>query len=202
MTDTRRKRSDSIKSLDDLKSRCTVDEAGCWLWRYAMHQRPHGSPVPTCYAVPPLVEKPGPMPAARAAWILAGKRLKRGEIVWRSKCSNHRCVNPQHCSAGKRAEMHQMLADSGRLKGNPHRAVVNARNRLGMVKPVEIVRRAEAMFAAGALQKDVRAALGLSAATAKVIREGRHPHSASKPHTAKHASVFAWASAAAYREAA
>lgn len=200
MTDTRRKRDDAIKTLADMKARCFVDEHGCWIWRFAIHKRKKGSPVPVAYGVPPFVEHPGPVPAARLAWILSGKPLGDGQVVWRSKCANASCINPDHRTASTKQQMHKALAASGRLKGNPERAAINARNRLGMVKSVAVVRQAEAMFKAGMLQKDVRAALGLASKTAKCIREGRHPHSAGRAHVAKQASVFAWAASAAYQE--
>jgi len=36
MTDTRRKRQDGVRTLEDLRIRCVIDtETGCWLWRGA-----------------------------------------------------------------------------------------------------------------------------------------------------------------------
>ena len=76
------------------------------------------------------------------------------------------------------------------------RAAVNARNRSSMLTPVDVVRRAEEMFEAGEMQKTVRAALGILASTAALIRKGQHPHSAGRQALVARASVFSWAQAA------
>lgn len=93
--------------------------------------------------------------------------------------------------------MHKAIAASGRLRGDPVRAAVNARNRASLLTPREIVLQAEAMFAAGCLQKDVRAALGLCGATAARIRRGVHPHSSARHGLLRGASVFTLGVAAA-----
>lgn len=192
MTDTRTKSAGGVRTLQDLKDRCRVDtETGCWLW--SMATMTSGS------SIVPVVHLPRDggdrskhttTPAAREAWKLAGKPLERGQVVWRHVCSVGLCINPAHCRAGTRTEMLAGVAATGRNRGKPERAACNTRARMRMVKPIDVVRQAEAMFAAGKLQKEVRAELGLSQKTAAAIRLHRHPHSAGRQLLVRGASVF------------
>lgn len=200
MTDTRKKRQDGIRSLDAILGRCFFDtETGCWLWRGAM-----GRSTTRKAGATPRVHLPagvdgdrsGSTTGAKAAWLLAGHPLPAGHVVWRHVCDRAACINPAHGMAGPRQTMHKALAASDRLKGDPWRAAVNARNRSSMLTPVDVVRRAEEMFEAGEMQKTVRAALGILASTAALIRKGQHPHSAGRQALVARASVFSWAQAA------
>lgn len=195
--DQRRKRNDGVQTLADLRNRCRIDdETGCWEWAMAAIS-PRGSIVPIVHlgrgalGADPSV-KQNNMPAARAAWLMAGNLLPAGHIVWRHVCAAGLCINPGHCRAGTRSQMHAAVAATGRNKGKPDRRAINARNRLGMVTAVEVVRKAEAMFADGVLQRDVRKALGMAQETAARIRKGQHVHSAGKQMLVRGASVFCW----------
>lgn len=198
MTDTRRKRQDGVRTLLDLRARCVIDaETGCWLWRGAMSRHRRGQPTTRVW-LPPCVGGGAAKiaTAPRAAWLLAGKPLPDGHVVWRHHCTRADCINPYHGAAGTRQQMHAAFVADGRLRGDPHRAVVNAKNRRSTLVPVGKVRQAEAMFSAGALQKDVRSELGISANSAALIRKGLHPHSATRQQVVANASVFAWRPAA------
>ena len=196
MTDTRRKRQDGARTLEDLRMRCVIDaETGCWLWRGAMSRSGRGQPTTRVW-IPDEDGSGKIMTGQRAAWILAGNPLQDGHVVWRHFCTRGDCISPHHGAAGTRQQMHAAIAASGRLRGDPRRAVVNARNRAGMLVPLEIVQRGERMFAAGALQKEVKAALGISHKSAKLIRIGAHPHSTGRDRVVAGASVFAWRAAA------
>lgn len=196
MTDTRTKRNDGIRSLNAIKGRCFVDsETGCWLWRGAMVRSTTRKIGPTTRVWLPAGacgERASITTAAKAAWMLAGKALPDGCVVWRHVCTRTDCINPAHGKSGTRQEMHKAMASSGRHKGNPMRAVVNAQNRASMLTPVDVVRRAEVMFAAGELQKTIRAELGIQRTTAVLIRRGLHPHSSGRQVLVPMASVFAW----------
>lgn len=181
-----------VRTLEDLRDRCRIDDiTGCWIWSLCCAM-PRGCPTPLTHLRAGLVgnDRDANIPAARAAWLLAGNKLKPGQLVWRHACKAGLCINPEHCRAGTRREMHAAIADSGRNKGSPIRAVINAKNRLPMMIPAETVRRAEAMFAVGDLQKTVREALGMSQLTAASIRKGLHPHSAGRQRLLRGASVF------------
>ena len=80
---------------------------------------------------------------------------------------------------------------SGHRRGKPERAAVNLRNVLKMATPPEVVRQVEALFDAGALQKDVQAATSLRAETLRSIRLGCHVNSSKREQVVAQASVFA-----------
>lgn len=193
MTDARAKRTDGVRALEDLRQRCRVDDlTGCWHWALAVATQ-GGCIVPMVHVSTGALgndRKSNTMPAARAAWLLSGRRLPAGHVVWRQVCTADRCINPAHCLAGTRSEMHAAVAATGRNRGKPERAVVNAKSRLHMVKPAKVVRQAEQLFAAGRMQKEVRAQLGLSQKTASAIRRGLHPHSSGRQRVVRGASVF------------
>lgn len=194
MAAPRRKRHDGVRTLADIKARCVIDaDTGCWHWRSAMSRSltRKVSPSPRVWLPDGLGDgRPAIATAAKAAWMLAGRELPGGHVVWRSVCARSDCVNPEHGAAGTRQAMHRAIADSGRLRGNPARAAINARNRMAMVTPLAVVRQAEAMIDAGRLLKDVRAELGLSESTVTLIRRGLHPHSAGRNNLVRGASVF------------
>ncbi len=193
MNDTRRKRSDGVRSLEDIRSRCVIDdETGCWLWRGAMSKRRNGRGQPTGRVWLPGVDGGVIETAARAAWLLSGRRIASGNVVWRSLCTDSTCINPEHGKSGTRPAMHAAFVADGRLRGDPRRAAANTKNFARQFLPVETVRKAEAMFAAGVMQKTVRAELGISAGVAARIRKGLHPNCASAQRVVPAASVFAW----------
>lgn len=182
-----------VRSLADLKDRCRIDdETGCWLWTLAVCVA-RGGVVPMAHipaGVFAPVPKGGTMPAPRLAWLMSGQKLQPGQVVWRQVCTGGRCIRPDHCRTGTRTEMHAAVAATGRNRGKPERAAINTLARQRMVKSVDVVRKAEAMFSDGRLQKDVRAVLGLSQRTASSIRQGRHPHSVGRQRVVRGASVF------------
>lgn len=198
MTDTRRKRADGVRTIEDLRQRCVIDaETGCWLWRGAFTRSScRRGQATTRVWLPDLHGKAQTCTATRAAWLLAGKPLAPGEVVWRHVCRSSECIHPGHGKAGTRTAMHAAFAADGRLRGDPRRAVVNARNRECLLTPVETVRQAEAMFAAGAMAKEVRKAFGFGANTAARIRDGLHPNCAAQQRLVANASVFAMRAAA------
>lgn len=193
--DSRNKRSDGVRTVEDIRLRCYVDRCtGCWLWRGAMS-------ISTTRKIKPVSRvwlpdgikgdgKPCITTASKAAWILSGRPLRDGQAVWRDHCGRFDCVNPEHGKAGTRTEMHAAIAASGRLKGDPLRALVNSKNRQKMVASVDRVREAEALFAEGKLQKEVCEALRMSSATAQRIRTGQHPNSSSRQGLLRGASIF------------
>ena len=181
-----------VRTLQDLMLRCTVDdETGCWLWAMAA-VNPRGAVTPMVHVAAGVAGQAvgATIPAARVAWLLSGRRLEPGHVVWRHVCGSGMCINPEHCRAGTRSTALKAVAATGRNRGKPERAAKNALARLRMVKPVDVVRQAEAMFAEGKLQKVVRAELGLSQKTAAAIRQGLHPHSSGRQHLVRGASVF------------
>lgn len=191
--DPRRKRFDGVRTLSDIRDRCRIDaETGCWNWSLAT-STPRGCLTPVVHLAAGALsqgQKSSTMTTVRAAWLLSGKTLPDGHVVWRQVCAAGLCVNPAHCRSGTRPEMHAAVAATGRNRGLPERAACNAISRLRMVTPIDRVRQAEAMFAAGRLQKEVREVIGMSQKTAAAIRQGTHPHSAGRQLLVRGASVF------------
>ncbi len=195
MTDTRNKRRDGVHTLDDLRGRCRIDdETGCWLWAGALSRSTNRNVTPTSRVYLPRPDGSGGdlTTGQRAGWLLSGRSLKDGQVVWREVCWRHLCINPDHCRAGTRRQMHEALAASDRLKGDPRRALANAKNVERQLLPAAVVARAEAMFADGALQREVCAELGISQGPAARIRRGTHPNCAARQKLLRGASVFSW----------
>ncbi len=188
------------RDLETLRQRCVIDaETGCWVWKAAMSRSRSRkiAPSPRVWLPDANVKGAGVlMTAGRAAWLLAGRAIAPGQVVWRSVCNRPDCINPAHGVAVTRAEMHRGLAKAGVNRGQPHRAAVNLRNAMRMATPPERVREIEAFFATGALCKDVRARFGVSAETAASIRDGRHVHSSNRRAVIPLASIFAMGEAA------
>lgn len=193
MTKPTTKPAGGVRTLADLRDRCTIDdETGCWNWSLAVATS-RGGVIPMVHlaaGVLPGVDRQSTVPAARAAWLLSGRTLAPGHVVYRHVCEAKRCINPKHCAAATRPDALAAVAATGRNRGKPQRQVSTALARRCMAKPVDVVRRAEEMFAAGVMQKDVRAQLKLSQKTAAAIREGRHMHSAGRQGVLRGASVF------------
>ena len=194
MTDTRTKRADGVRTLQDLQDRCRVDpETGCWIWSMAISDNGKiGSSRTPRVSMPTGVisEKRTTSTAPRASWLLSGKKLGDKQVVWRT-CLNDECCAPSHLKAGTKAEEGAWMTLSGHRRGKPERAAVNLRNVLKMATPPEVVRQVEALFDAGALQKDVQAATGLRAETLRSIRLGCHVNSSKRQQVVAQASVFA-----------
>jgi hypothetical protein len=209
MNDTRRKRNDGVRTLEQLRQSCVIDdETGCWLWRGAMSVKPGGHAVPRVWmphsdGVRDADGKLGKaQTGARAAWTLAGRRLRRWQIIWRQVCWNTQCINPEHGVAGTRREMGAAETASGHMQGNPERAAKNIKSSSRQLLPVETVRKAEAMFAAGATSRAVKRELHISNASTARIRNGLHPNCSTSQRVRPAASVFAWASRVDERKAA
>lgn len=183
-----------IKTLEDMRQRCRIDEeTGCWNWAMAVSRSTKRN-VPVSPRVwMPDRSTPGGgalMTAGRAAWLLAGKWCTAGRVVYRAVCHNELCINPEHGKCLTRREMFEHLKACGVNRGDPERAVINRQNMLKMVTPVERVRQAEAMLREGVMSKDIRAALGISNNTMTRIRAGTHMHSVGFSQAVRGASIF------------
>jgi len=182
-----------VRTLQDIKDRCYIDEGGCWIWRLAFRPGSGGRTALPIVNLPPDVwgaKYTGP--AQRVAWIFAGKKLGKGHMVYRAHCFNQRCCNPDHCAAGTDAEMGARVAASGIWKGRPNRAIANKRNSATQTIPASVVQRGEAMFQAGATLLGAAAELGIGKDTARKIMRGTHMHSTNGQGVVANASVFAW----------
>jgi hypothetical protein len=108
-----------VKSIEDLKDRCYVDEdTGCWHWRMACN---NGSP-----RVRVTVNGKSEMMAGRrAAYMLAYKKaIPSGYKVFRAAhCKSLDCLSPEHVRAGTKKQEGEVIAKTGRAAGSLQRIV-------------------------------------------------------------------------------
>lgn len=192
MTDPRKKRTDGVRTLADIKDRCRVDEiTGCWIWALAMSDNgKHASTRTPRIHIPPGVLRPEKYQtsASRAAWLLSGHELAADQVVWRTCCRDD-CCNPQHEMAGTKAEEGAWMSASGHRRGKPWRAVVNHRNFIGQAVSVDVVHQVVASLGAGKLQREAAAEFGIHIATINKIAQGKHLH---QRQGVRGSSAFSW----------
>lgn len=176
-----------VVNLQGILDRCRVDdETGCWIWMLgASSSARHESPIPMTTLRGKTVT------AMRAAWLLSGRELAPGQVVWRNHCGNSLCCNPDHAKSGTRTEMRNACAASGRERGL-HRQIANRPKHIRSALPVAVVREVEQLLRDGALQREVVAKLSVSKDTVCRIATGKHMHSSKRPPVVPAASVFAW----------
>ena len=182
-----------MRTLDDIRDRCRIDAiTGCWKWAMAMSDggKQGASKVPRANIPAGVIaEKSISSTASRAAWILAGKPLTSGQVVWRTCCVES-CVNPDHMQAGTKKQEGAWVRASGHNQGNPRRAAINlAVNAKSQALSQNVVRDIEGWLAAGRMQKDLAAELGVHKATISKIANGKHMHQRAGIRAS---SVFAW----------
>lgn len=95
-------RTDGIRTLADIKLRCTVDEfTGCWHWKGA---KTGGVPQPSFW-FPPLARRT--TIGVAVCFIKTGAEPAPG-VRWHCTCETKGCANPDHRVAGNKST--QMLA--------------------------------------------------------------------------------------------
>ena len=182
-----------IYSLADISARCRIDDdTGCWHWRLAMRANgaSNGSKSLTpSVSVPAgvLGDKRRTLSVARVVWLMQGKTLRPGWVVWRT-CTSEDCCAPEHLKAGTKADEGAWMRASGRRRGVAHRLVVNSRNVASQAVPAEKVREVAEQINAGRLYRDIAADLGVHKATISKIANGKHYHQRAKG--ARGSSVF------------
>lgn len=171
-----------IRTLDDFRGRCIVDELGCWIWTLA--QGKNG--VPVAHLAGPTHRRS--LPARRAGWLLAGKPLREGQAVYlRAACSTL-CVNPDHCRAGRLGDAQRAASKRGSFD-TPHRKVQLLQARERQLLPADTVRAIEAAIAGGMTAKRAAQLHGVGEESAQRIRRGEHAHQ--RQRLVRAASVFA-----------
>lgn len=184
--------------LEDIRQRCRIDDvSGCWLWGMAVSPPVQGRASMTPRASFPagvLAETRVTTPVPRVAWLMSGRKLQPGQVVWRT-CGNDLCCNPSHLAAGTKAEEGKWLAEAGVLKGSPRRAAACSANCVSQAVTADAVRAIEARIGSGELQHVLMAEYGISRSTVHKIAHGRHLHQ--RTRLVRGASVFSLAGAAA-----
>lgn len=181
----------SIGTLADIKNYCTVNEAGCWVWKGGYSQQGY---VPVAHIgkqfMPGLGKTQRTFSAYRAAWLLSGKKIPDGHVVYRHVCLDHQCVNPAHCKTGTKAEMHARYSASGKNKGQPHRMVANMKNRAKLHLSPEKVRAIQASLDEGMKVKEIMKLHRTDGGTVRKIRLGLHPSQKQSGPAHANASIF------------
>lgn len=119
-----------IRTVDDLMTRCDVDEVtDCWHWRLSFDQ---GSPRVSYIC--PTAKKRVTTRGRRAAVVLS-----RGEAISTkvacfatADCHSVDCCNPTHCRTGTRRAAGAALAKSGRMKNLPQKVAAALRSVMKM----------------------------------------------------------------------
>lgn len=166
-------RSDGIRTADDLRGRCWVDEeTGCWHWRGAVDANGR----PSMWV--PGLRRRGSL-GMLACWLATGAGPRPGQ-AWHCTCTTSGCANPAHRTCGNRSS--QMLAL--RMTRNPlQRARVSA----GKIakSPLTSEQRQEIVGSTDILRV-IAERYGISTSQAHKLRSTRQPlHSAGS-------SVFTW----------
>lgn len=111
-------------SLQRIKEGCHIDElTGCWIWMGALS----AGRYPRVHAA--NLSKGGAMQVqtgARAVWQAhTGKPIPEGHRVYHPKCTNERCICPQHLACGPTTDWGKALSKQGKWKGQATRIRAN-----------------------------------------------------------------------------
>jgi hypothetical protein len=160
-----------IRTIDDLKARCWVDEdTGCWHWRGACGRGNLWLPEP---------RRRSTTLGVAACWLRTGKLPAKGE-VWHVICPTPNCANPEHRQKGDRRS--QMLAAKYRPAPDVIARIASTkRARSGLsCADVAAIRASDEPLAAVAKR------YGVSVSHASRIRRGEQR----RPMPARGSSVF------------
>lgn len=187
----RKVQGNGVRSLEDIRLRCRVDElTECWLWSLCI-----GSGNTPKVGIPAgvLSDREQVMSTAKASWLLSGRKLEAGQVVWRAHCGDSHCVNPQHCAALLRGDMRRACGESNREKGSIKRAAANRATSAASACPPAMVAEVEKRLKQGKKQRDIAAELTVSRDTVHRISAGKHLYSAGRTAPLlRAASVFTW----------
>ena len=179
-----------IHSIEDIRARCVVDQdSGCWTWSGAMSVSNNSTPM--LYVMPGLLgnERGYSTSGVRVAWLLSGRRLGAGRVVWRH-CCNHKCLAPDHLRSGTRADLGRHITAAGLIRVDPSYRIQRAKHSQLQPIPADIVRQIEADMDAGVSRKDLRARYSVGRSLLWKIATGQHTHQ--RGRLAQGASVFSW----------
>lgn len=189
----RRTYTGAVRSLQCIKDRCRVDDiTGCWLWGLYV-----STGTPRAKVAARVRDKFGMGVAAqsvpRVAWLLSGRTLGDGHVVWRAGCNDKRCVNPEHMRCGTRKAHCQDLSRLGAFVRSP--AQKERLRRLGVERfglSAERVEELRKAIESGATLMELQEREGVSRVTLSRIKNRKHWHDRVKTDLAPAASVFAW----------
>ena len=159
---TRGLRSDGIRTWDDLRDRCKIDDDTlCWIWQGG--RQSNGQPSMWI----PALRKSSVM-SVLVAYLKTGQPPVKGR-VWYARCGRPDCCNPQHRSLGTKSDQMRAL----KLVRDPLLKARISRTKLAQGKckvPAEDLARIQAERP---LLSEIMAQYGVSQSYASVLRNGK-----------------------------
>lgn len=184
-------RQDAMRDIEALRVRCEVDdESGCWVYRGAYGKAKQPAVYLPQYPTPRGA--PGIYLPPRAAWLLSGKRLPNGHLVFQKSayCATG-CCNPEHLMTGNKAAMLARVMKKPEVSKSPARRAQYESMRLRRAHPPEKVAEVQSLLAEGLHFREVAERSGISDTVVRKIRDGQHIHC-----TRAQSSIFTMARAA------
>lgn len=167
-----------VRTLDDLKARCWVDEtSGCWHWRMATSEGAAKVYLPGLKRV---------CTGLFAAATLSGRKINSGQMAY-STCTTPFCLCPAHTKVGTWKQWGAWKAATGSWKAKPQRIAAcqkTARSKLSKLTP-ELVQEIRASEETG---RAIAKRMGVSEQLVSKIRTGKTWRDAAVPAS----SVFTW----------
>ncbi len=156
-----------MKSIDEVKGNCRIDDDGCWIWAggCGAHE------IPRIYA-PNAAGEMTVQNGRRAVWQMLnpGQSLPNGVQVF-GTCGKARCVNPACATEGSIADRGKLIAANGWLKGRIEtRLAARATGRARSVLTAEMRR---AIDASNEPSLHLARRLGISVQTVSKYRRGQ-----------------------------
>jgi hypothetical protein len=173
-----------IRTIDDIRQRCVIDEAGCWVWRHATTTA-NGRPA----AYIPEIGRVGTI--AHAFKLINGKTCSRSYFP--AKCMSRLCCNPAHQQLLTRSQLTKMTTPAPSLLTRGRMAAGRARVAPLKLKPEQYLEiRGSTM-----LLREIMLHYGVSRCYASQLRSGVAPIFRSlagggTQHVAPGSSVFSW----------
>lgn len=156
-----------MKTLDDIKGRCVVDDiTGCWLWKGAITREGQARIWQYDFAA----QKMAAMPGKKAVWYAINQKpLPSGWLVY-GTCNCQTCMNPEHIKDGTAADWGRHMSDSGIHKNSIPRML--ASRRTGMKRSVMTPETLREVLASNESGKALARRLGVSMQTISKARNG------------------------------
>lgn len=106
-----------IRTVEDLKARCTVDDiTECWHWSLSIHA---GAPRVT-FMAPDTKQYVKTRGRKAALYLERGVDMPKGHVAYAKMCCKSTdCCNPEHSRSGTKKQWGDWLAQSGAVKGLP-----------------------------------------------------------------------------------
>lgn len=174
-----------IHTIEDIRQRCSINEAGCWVWRMATAS---ASGRPAAYI--PALGRVGTI--GQALMVLGGKSGKRS--YYPAKCRNKLCCNPEHQSLMTRSQVTLLTA-------KPKSPLTIARIARTKAKNAPLKLTADQYLeirGSKKLLREIQAEYGISRCYASQLRSGEagvFRQLDQAPTLARGASVFSWGGA-------